>query len=122
MGSLALSLGEVLSVRQRVVTGNAARAVQAISALLQERDMGHEELLHQISEYATAAVTPKNADSYGKSFKVWRLTSKPILKEDHKGPGCDIRQARVAFQGRAGCQRGSEFGEDNCCRQRQVLV
>ena len=31
--------------------------------------MGHEELLHQISEYATAAVTPGAADSYGKSFK-----------------------------------------------------
>jgi len=70
VGSLALSLGEVISVRQRVETGSAAHAVQAISALLQERNMGHEELLHQISEYATAAVTPGAADSYGKSFKV----------------------------------------------------
>jgi len=70
VGSLALSLGDVVSVRQRVETSSAAHAVQAISALLQERNMGTEELLHQISEYASVAVTPGAADSFGNSLKV----------------------------------------------------
>merc|ERR1719429_267515 len=68
VGSLALSLGEVASVRQRVDTAGAAHVVQAISALLQERSMGSEELLHQISEYASVAVTPGAADSFGGSL------------------------------------------------------
>ena len=54
VGSRALSLGEVISAHQRVETGSAAHAVQATSVWLQERNMGHDKLLHQIFEYATA--------------------------------------------------------------------
>merc|ERR1740123_240541 len=70
VGSLALTLGDVVAVRQRVETSSAANAVQAITTLLQERNMGTEELLHRISEYASSAVTPGAADSFGSSLKV----------------------------------------------------
>ena len=70
VGSLALSLGEVVSVRQKVETSSAVHAVQAISALLQERSMGNDALLHQISDYASAAVTPGTSGSFGNSLKV----------------------------------------------------
>ena len=92
--------GEVFSVRQRGETGSGAHAVQATGALLQERNKRHEKLLHQFSEYGTAAVTPGAADSCGKSIKA---------------------TACVTFQGRAGCQRGSYLGEDGCWQQRQTL-
>ena len=64
VGSCALSLGEVISVRQRVETGSAAHAMQATSAWLQERNTGTKKSLHQKSAYATAAVTPDAADSF----------------------------------------------------------
>ena len=43
--------------------------MQATGALLQVRNKRHEKLLHQFSEYGTAAVTPGAADSCGKSIK-----------------------------------------------------
>lgn len=67
VGGLALSLAEVASVRQRVDTASAVSAVEAIAALLQERNMGTEELLHQLSGYA--AVTPGTEGSFVKSLK-----------------------------------------------------
>ena len=70
VGSLALSLREVVSVRQKVETSSAVHAVQAISALLKERSMGNDALLHQISDYASAAVTPGTSGSFGNSLKV----------------------------------------------------
>lgn len=68
VGGLAWSLAEVGSVRQRVDT-SAVTAVEAIGALLQERNMGTEELLQQLSGYASAAVTPGAEGSYVKSLK-----------------------------------------------------
>jgi len=67
VGGLALSLAEVASVRQRVDTASAVNAVEAIGALLQERNMGTEELLHQLSGYA--GVTPGTEGSFVKSLK-----------------------------------------------------
>jgi len=69
VGSLALSLVEVGSVRQRVDTASAVGAVEAIGALLQERNMGTEALMHQFSEYAGVAVTPGAEGSFVKSLK-----------------------------------------------------
>jgi hypothetical protein len=68
-GSLALTLAEVGSVRQRVDTVSAVNAVETIGALLQERNMGTEEMMHKLSEYASAAATPGAADSFAKSLK-----------------------------------------------------
>ena len=78
--------------------------------------MGHEDWLNQKSEYATAAVTPGAADSYGKSFKDVANHRLKILKKSQRAKR-QCRATRVTFQDRAGCQCGSEFDEHVCCRQ-----
>ena len=66
--SLALSLTEVGSVRQKVDT-SVATAVQVLGALLEERNLGTEELLQHLSGHASVAVTPGVEGSYVKSLK-----------------------------------------------------
>ena len=53
--------------------------------LVVRRDMEHEDWLLQKSEYATAAVTPGAADSYGKSFKAVANHRLKILKKITEG-------------------------------------
>jgi hypothetical protein len=70
VSGLALSLAEVGSVRQRIEAASAVNAVETIGALLQERNMGTEELLHQLSGFAHSAVTPGAEGDFGNSLKV----------------------------------------------------
>jgi hypothetical protein len=69
-GSLALSLAEVSSVRQQSDVASAVHVVEAIGGLLQENNMGTQGLVHQLSEYARAAVTPGVGGSFSNSLKV----------------------------------------------------
>jgi len=70
-GGLVLSLARVMSVRQRITSdsGSAAHVVETIGELLQQREMGSQELLNQISQYAGAAVTPGAGEKYMASLK-----------------------------------------------------
>ena len=93
VGSLALSLGEVVSVRQQLEALSTVHAVRAISALLQERNMGNDALLHQISDFASAAVTPGAADSFGNSLKVVASDIETQIEKK-------IKEAQAATQGK----------------------
>ena len=70
MGGLALSLAEVSSFRQQADAASAVNVVEEIGALMQERNMGTQEMVHQLSEYANAAVTPGAGGSFSNSLKV----------------------------------------------------
>jgi hypothetical protein len=69
VGSLALSLAEVDSARHKADATSAIHVVEKIGELLQERNMGTEELVNQLSEYASAAVTPGADGSFATSLK-----------------------------------------------------
>jgi len=69
VGSLALTVAEVSSFRQGTDASNAVRVVEQIGELLQERSMGTETLVHQLSEYASAAITPGAGGTFATSLK-----------------------------------------------------
>merc|ERR1719384_246570 len=70
VGGLALSLAEVSSLRQKADAASAVHVVEEIGALLQERNMGTQELVNQLSQYASAAVTPGAGGTFADSLKV----------------------------------------------------
>jgi len=70
VGSLALSLAEVSSFRQQADAASAVQVVEEIGALMQDRNMGTQEMVHQLYEYANAAVTPGVGGSFSNSLKV----------------------------------------------------
>jgi len=70
IGSVATSLAHVWAVRQKTSTEqSAAQVVDTIGALLQQRNLGTEQLRNQISGYASAAVTPGAANEFDTSLK-----------------------------------------------------
>jgi len=70
VGSLALSLAAVRSARQGADVASAVHVVEEIGELLQGRNLGTDELVNKLSEYASAAMTPGAEGSFAKSLNV----------------------------------------------------